>query len=246
MRAALIGLLLLCAGCGSTFGDSQTLTSENAKSVAESYRHLSKEYPSSCALCLNLGNACLFTDKLPEALIAYHKGLRLCPNNGELRDHLDYARTRVQYPPGKRGQPRVDAWPEWLFQPSSFMTLLMAFIFYGAGCFLVTRWFMTGRRRLIVRAIVTFILAGFFGLTWAYLERLTEEQTRFPLVVIHEDKVLLRKGNGPSYPANPDLPVLTRGMEAKKINERGNWLQIQFAGGAVGWVENSAVLVDEP
>ena len=29
------------------------------------------------------------------------------------------------------------------------------------------------------------------------------------------------------------------------VRERGGWLQIQFAGGAIGWVQKDAVLVDE-
>jgi hypothetical protein len=65
-------------------------------------------------------------------------------------------------------------------------------------------------------------------------------------VVIREDKPPFRKGNGRSYPAHADLPVLSRGMEARRIHERGGWLQIQFASGEVGWVEKSAVLVDGP
>ncbi len=65
-------------------------------------------------------------------------------------------------------------------------------------------------------------------------------------MVIREDKLPLRKGNGPSYPANPDLPMLYRGMEARKLHERGPWLQIEFASGEVGWVETAAVLIDTP
>jgi hypothetical protein len=35
-------------------------------------------------------------------------------------------------------------------------------------------------------------------------------------------------------------------MEARRLHERGGWLQIQFASGEVGWMEKAAVLVDEP
>ena len=66
-----------------------------------------------------------------------------------------------------------------------------------------------------------------------------------PLVVIADDGVLLRKGNGLTYPPRYDTPV-NRGVEARLLFDRGEWLQIELAGGEVGWVPRRYVLVDEP
>jgi uncharacterized protein YraI len=49
----------------------------------------------------------------------------------------------------------------------------------------------------------------------------------------------LRAGNGAEYPAKLDLP---RGCEVRRLVERGDWLQVETAGGAIGWVPRDAVV----
>jgi hypothetical protein len=56
-----------------------------------------------------------------------------------------------------------------------------------------------------------------------------------PLVVVAEDGVLLRRGDGLAYPPRYDTP-LPRGAEARLRRERGTWLQIELSGGEIGWV----------
>jgi hypothetical protein len=63
-----------------------------------------------------------------------------------------------------------------------------------------------------------------------------------PFVVITREHVLHR-GNGTSYPPHEKIPVARPGMEARFLFERGGWLQIEFAGGYVGWVPASVALV---
>jgi hypothetical protein len=64
------------------------------------------------------------------------------------------------------------------------------------------------------------------------------------LVVIAEDGVLLRKGNGLAFPPRYETP-LNRGVEARLLFESGDWLQIELAGGEVGWVPRAYALADE-
>ena len=207
---------------------------------------LAPKWTISRAYYHNIGNAYFISGQLPEAILAYNRGLYLDPNDSGLRDNLDYARAQVQYPSDTRGRPEVESWPAWLYQPSSFQVLAVTLAFYFLTCVLITRWFMTRRRALLFRAAVVFLLAVACGFLWLSLENNREWRLEHPLVVIHEDKLPFRKGNGPSYPVNPDMPLLAHGMEARKIHERADWLQIQFASGEVGWVEKKSVLVDEP
>ncbi len=63
------------------------------------------------------------------------------------------------------------------------------------------------------------------------------------LVVVAADGVLLRKGNGKTYPAR--FPAaLNRGVEARLLFERDGWLQVELAAGEVGWIPASQALVD--
>ena len=69
------------------------------------------------------------------------------------------------------------------------------------------------------------------------------EDERHPLVVIAQNDVLLRKGNGPNWPRRLETP-LNRGVEGRLLFERGDWRQIELTGGFIGWVPRTAVLVD--
>jgi hypothetical protein len=224
--------------------DMGTLSPENARFFISYY--CQKGSLTSASKLHNLGNAFFLDDKLPEAIFCFQSGLRLDPNDAGLQANLDYARARVQYPFGDHGRPEFLSWPAWLHRPSLLQVFVAALILYAVACLLITRWFMRQRRNLLVRAVVIFILAAAGANFWLYLENENAWREQHPLVVVRDDKHALRKGNGPSYPANPDLPFLSRGMEARRLHERGAWLQIQFASGEIGWVEKAAVLVDDP
>jgi uncharacterized protein YgiM (DUF1202 family) len=64
-----------------------------------------------------------------------------------------------------------------------------------------------------------------------------------PLVVIAEDGVLLRRGNGLTYPPKYEAPV-NRGVEARLLVARGDWLKVELAGGESGWVPRKYALLD--
>src|SRR5205807_1177297 len=127
--------------------------------------------------------------------------------------------------------PEEDAWPAWLYRPSAFQVLVVALLLYSISCLAFTRWWMTRRRALLVRATIVLALAAIVGGYWLYMESVSEWREQHPLVVVRQERTPLRKGNGPTYPVNPDLSFLSRGMEARRLHERGEWLQIRFASG---------------
>src|SRR5947209_8428757 len=87
----------------------------------------------SAAKYYNLGNAYFLADQLPEAILAFQRGLRLDPDDADVRANLDYARARVQYSFGQRGRPEEDAWPLWLYRPAPLQVLAVAMFCYAAG-----------------------------------------------------------------------------------------------------------------
>src|SRR5439155_1704350 len=70
----------------------------------------------------NLGHAHLLAGELPEAILAYRRGLRLDPANGDLQNGLAAAHSQVLYAPDGFGRPPADSGlpglprlrPEWL------------------------------------------------------------------------------------------------------------------------------------
>jgi tetratricopeptide (TPR) repeat protein len=194
----------------------------------------------------NLGHAYLLAGDLPRAILSYQRGLRLAPNDFALRQALAEARERVVYPAsGSLGRPRDDSRPPWLPIPRAEWLLVGAGLCYVVACAALTRWLMVRHARLLGVALFSVMLA--MGLAAWLLVRVQEERERdeHPLVVIAQDGVLLRRGNGPAFPPRYIQPV-NRGVEARRLFERDGWVQIELSGGEIGWVPRDAVLVDHP
>jgi hypothetical protein len=101
---------------------------------------------------------------------------------------------------------------------------------------------MLRRGRLLAGGIVAFVAASVLGALFVVLARAEREETSRPVVVIAEDGVLLRRGDNLAFPPRYETPV-NRGVEARLLFERDGWLQIELAGGEVGWVPRAYALV---
>lgn len=214
-------------------------------SATDGYRDLHQRGVRSPALYLNLGNAATLADRWPEAIWAYHQGLKLDPNDQRLREQLAFVRGKVIYPPAGQGRPEPDPWPPWLYRPTEVEYAIFAAIAYALACLLGTLAWMRGSLRFAVIAclILALALAAAFGLWRLYEQAGADRDT--PLVVLRENTPFHR-GNGPSYPQHPVLPILPRGMEVRQQHRRGSWLQIRLTTGEIGWISASSALIVEP
>src|SRR5262245_18383051 len=147
LRALTIGLLggLAFAANASAAPDTPSIlaeaesaftrgknTEDPAKARAEFARAATlyaQIHAHNASLCLNEGNAHVLAGAVPQAILAYQRGLRLAPNDARLRDNLAYARQRVAYP-GEHGRPPPSAWPPWLPRPSIELLITLAAVFY--------------------------------------------------------------------------------------------------------------------
>jgi hypothetical protein len=212
-----------------------------AEAAADLERIVTRE--NSPAFFLALGNAEALAGRWPWAIWAFECGRRLDPNDAALREHLDYARSLVNYPPGGRGRPVPDVWPGWLYRPTVNELLAVALIANGVGWLLVGVWYI--RRRGPAFAIAagllgTAIVAG----GWWYVEHERAAYDReHSLVVVAADGTMLHRGNGPSYPLHAEVPNLPAGLEARLLHQRGGWMQIQLTTGETGWVRQAKLLV---
>ncbi|HYV37662.1 MAG TPA: hypothetical protein VE988_18380 [Gemmataceae bacterium] len=196
-------------------------------------------------LFLNAGNAHMLGDELPQAIVAYRRGLQVHPLHKQLWENLEAARDLVGYSEGAAKQrPSGDDWPPLLPRPSPAFLLRSAMILYGMAWLAVAGWLVVRRRSLIIVAVALFLAASLAGVWWGFLEHRIAEHTRQPLVVVTVNGFPMRRGNGSMYPRHPELPLVNRGMEARLLSERGGWVQVQFPGGEIGWLPRNAVLVD--
>jgi hypothetical protein len=194
----------------------------------------------------NLGNAYFLADDLPHAILSYRRGLRLSPLNPTLRGCLQEAREQVVYPDNTAfGRPALVHGKLLLPGWASSLILATAAVLYGLGCAAVTRWLMVRRIRWVAGGGGILLVAGFLTVLLIQVARSVGAEDTHPLVVVAEDGVLLRKGDGLAFPPRYDT-VVNRGVEARLLFEREGWMQIELATGEVGWVAREYVLVDRP
>jgi hypothetical protein len=213
--------------------------------TAQAYEALRERGYRSPALLRNQGNAYLLAGDVPRAILAYRRGLRLAPQDRELRGDLETARARVLYPsPERLGAPDADAWPAGLPRVSPWLCFNLGAAAYALAWVGLTRWAMVRRGRLLVASLTCLGVAVPCAAGVALAHWQGVQDSRQPLVVIAADGVVLRAGNGLSYPPRVEVSI-NRGVEARRLFVRGGWLQIQLAGGEVGWIPRSAALLDE-
>jgi tetratricopeptide (TPR) repeat protein len=214
--------------------------------AAAYFEELRRRGIGNAAFYHNLGNAYLLAGDLPHAILSYHRGLRLAPNEADLRESLAEARERVTYPTsGDLGRPRSDNRPPWLPHIGSGWLMSTAITCYVLGCLGLTRWRMVLRERLLFISLLALSVAGVLSGWLMFRASELRESEAHPMAVIARDGILLRRGNGLTFPPRYDTPV-NRGVEGRLLFERGGWVQIELTGGEIGWVAREAVLVDAP
>jgi hypothetical protein len=213
--------------------------------AARLFDELRRRGASNPDLYRNLGNSQLLAGDLPGAILSYRRGLRLAPADRALRANLAGARELISYPSlGALGRQPPDERPPWLPRVRGDWYLRGAILCYALAWIGFTRWLMTRRGALLGLAAGALALAAVLTLLVVGAAREADADTAYPLVVIADDGVLVRKGDSLAFPPRYDAPV-NRGVEARRLFIRGDWLQIELAGGEVGWVRRDWVLLDE-
>jgi tetratricopeptide (TPR) repeat protein len=215
------------------------------KIASEYFEELRRRGVRNADLYRDLGNASLLADDVPRAIQSYRRSLRMAPADPDLQAGLAEARGRVVYAgAGGFGRPPSNLRPPWLPRLGPEAVFAGLAVCYVGGCLCATRWLMTRRGGLLISAIIALLAAVALAAAAAATVRSEREKREHPLVVVAEDGVLLRKGDGMAYPSRYETP-LNKGVEARRLYERGDWSQIELAGGEIGWVRQEWMLVDE-
>jgi hypothetical protein len=207
------------------------------RTSANLWEHARQYGVANPALFRNQGNACLLADDLPGAILAYRRGLWLAPNDAELQQLLAHARSQVVYPAssGSFARPPVDYRPPWLPRFSILWPLGLSCLTYALGCVALTRWRMVRRSGFLALNLAAFVAFALLAVLVVLEEARNRANELSPVVVVVQDGVHLRKGNGESYPVRYETP-LNRGVEARLLLERAGWVQVELSGGETGWL----------
>ncbi len=207
---------------------------------ADVYESLWRQGCRNPHVARNMAQAYLLSGDRPQTLRAYHLGLRLAPHDKALQAGLAHARERVLYPVSgnlaEACRPRERHSLLQTASADSFRAIAATGYLFAMLAF--ARAWMT--RRLAWWTTGGLLLAGAAGLaSWVWLEeRLLVEQERLPLAIVSENGTPLRRGNGKEFALrlNEKLPA---GVEVRVLAERGGWLQVQLAGGEIGWLDSA-------
>jgi hypothetical protein len=211
---------------------------------AERFESLRQRGADNAELDRNLGNAYLLGGDLPRAILAYRRGLRRSPSDRRMQEALAFARSQVAHGTGNGlGHPPSESRPPWLPRLATSWCLALALGAYTLGWLAAARWWMRRDSRAMVLAVAGCLAAAVLVAGLVAEEVRDHDLIERPVVVVAEDGVLLRSGNGLRYPPCFETP-LNRGVEARLLFIRGHWLQIELAGGEVGWVPREYALVE--
>jgi hypothetical protein len=214
------------------------------RGAAEAYAQLRQRGFDNTELDRNEGNAWLLAEEVPQAILAYRRGLLLDPTDADLREGLTCARERVRYASsGNFARPPTDDRPPWLPRLGLRAWSFALLVFCYALCWVcLARWRMTRRPRLLYLGLGGFVAVAVAALLLSVGAYYEARATGGPVVVLAKDDVLLRRGNSTAYPARYETP-LNRGVEARLLFRRGDWVQVELSGGQIGWLPAAAVLI---
>ena len=202
----------------------------------QGFASLAADGVETAALWTNLGNAALQAQHPGQAVLAYHRALRLEPDATAARQNLIHVRSRL---------------PSWVPRPDSSEGT-QALLFYrqiGAGmrsqvaaiCFAamaVCVALAVRRREGAWRG-----MAILMGLAWAIsvaslvYDNVSGEDN---LAVLVADEVLARSADSSLAPlALPD--ALPAGVEVDLLEARAEWTRVRLANGRDVWVRSSTV-----
>ena len=214
------------------------------RTLLENCVQLRKAAPASLPLCVDEGHAASLAGDWPHALLAYRLAKRLAPANAEVASRLRVVRQRLLL-----ADEPASVWDEVTAALASNnrlrgSLLLLAFALYGAAWLRITG---LARHREGAGVFIALVgmgtaLALVAALFWVdeYRQRMGSQ----PLVVIRRgDPVMLREGNGLSYPAATE-ERLRAGNEGVLLNRRGNWLHVRTANGQIGWIPSGTAEVE--
>jgi hypothetical protein len=189
------------------------------------------------------GTSWLLAGDVPRAIHFYHEGLRLNPDDEQLLRALEYARSRVLFAsPEERAAltpPREEfrgvrlllrRWGIWLIAVTNVLA-------WAA----LARWVATRRPLMMASFALLFILTVVIVVV-SMVDHQRRHDTESTQIEVLFRAEVLRRGDGRAFLPRREAP-LPAGTEVRKIEMRGEWVQVELADGTAGWLPAASLTV---
>jgi tetratricopeptide (TPR) repeat protein len=190
----------------------------------------------NAALYTNLGNAALQAEHIGQAVLAYHRALRLDPDATTARQNLIHLRTLL---PGWVPRPTASDSVQPLFFYRRISPANRSYL--AAGCFVLAAASLAISVRRREGAWRGAALMG--GVAWALIVAsivFDSAESRTELAVITADEAFARSADSRlAALAYPD--PLPGGVEVEQLEERAEWTRVRLHNGRDVWVRGSDV-----
>ncbi|MFT5467567.1 MAG: tetratricopeptide (TPR) repeat protein [Verrucomicrobiales bacterium] len=188
-------------------------------------------------LFYNIGNAYFRIDELGKAILNYRRAEELTPNDSNLQQNLEFARSRRADPIEEKAQKRI--LETVFFWHYDFSSSTRAWIF---GIAFVAIWVAAGTRLFIKRSFLNWIIGIASVIAAVFLASLVVEaraasQTNPGVILVEE--VIARKGDSETYEPSFSKP-LHAGTEFDVLETRAGWFRVELADGRECWLPAQA------
>ena len=233
----LIGVHAWASSLDERFTEANRLYREGKfDKAASAYQALVSGGIASSSLFYNLGNATVKTGEFAKAVLAYERSLRENPRDPEARANLEYTRGLLS---DRVEDPGVLALVE-RFSPTQWLSWrenLWGFVLcYWAGALLGVVGIVL-RRRWKGILVAAFVLLG-VAIPLGAVLFLRSGLWAQPRAIVMAKEAEVRYG-----PVLGESTAFTlhEGSKVRVLRSAGDWVQILFAKGKVGWVPAEAI-----
>ena len=212
----------------------------NYGAAIEQYEKILSSGVLSEVVLYNLANANFKSKQLGKAILCYEKAQRIAPQDREITENLNFARTQIA---DKVERPQEGFFVSQLRRVTNWLSLdtetaLAVALFIAANGAFALFWLdaIPGLSRLALYACLVF-LGLFMILGSSNLLRIYWQET------VREGVILVEKADVLSGPAS-DSPVLFsihEGLKVRIENDLPDWVQISLENGWNGWVKKDAL-----
>lgn len=206
------------------------------------YSQILNDGLASWELYYNLGNAYYRLEQTGNAILNYHRALRLAPNKQIIRDNLDLANSKTVDNIEQLPRMFLVQWAHTIARittPRGWRILLIIAFFLTAAAtciFFIAKEYRI-RRTFFVTGIATLVLTLFFTFFAAFSSKIVTNNNE---AIVIEPMIVVK---GSPDPKSIDKFIVHEGTLLTITDKQDQWWQISIADGKSGWINSGAEII---